>query len=130
MALPHPKSYDTTSIDGVVVDNVTGLQWQQVVDGPSDGGTGLYTWNQAKTTCANLPLAGGGWRLPTRIELVSILDTTRSNPSINVTAFPDTPPDAFWASTVLVGVPSSAWIIYLSDGSASYYDLGNMARAR
>lgn len=97
---------------------------------PSDGGPGLLTWNQANTTCANLPLAGGGWRLPTRIELVSIVDATRSNPSINVTAFPDTPEDSFWTITALVGVRSSAWIIYLRDGSASYYNLGNMARVR
>ena len=47
---------------GIVLDTNTGLAW---VAGP-DRNT---TWNEANTWVANLTVAGGGWRMPTRKEL-------------------------------------------------------------
>jgi len=65
---PNLESY-TDNGDGTVTDNVTGLMWQQVVS------TTTYNWAQALAYCPKLTLAGhSDWRLPSRIELVSIVD--------------------------------------------------------
>lgn len=100
--LPNPSSYDTTSMPGVVIDNVTGLMWQRSVDANS------YTWADAKAYCSSLTVAGeSDWRLPTEIELVSLLSPTA--PAIDPAAFPDAPSDAFWSASPLGGNASFAW---------------------
>ena len=111
---PNLESY-TDNGDGTVTDNVTGLMWQQVV--PS----ATYTWANAVAYCPTLALAGhSSWRLPSRIELESIVDFGQSSPSINGTYFPSTPKDWFWASSPVAGSPSYAWGVYFFNGSASY----------
>ncbi len=108
--LPNPQSYDTR-IPGVVVDDVTGLMWQRSVTGR------LQTFTGAERECEQLSLAGyDDWRLPSRIELVSILDGTRTQPSIDVNAFPGTPNHWFWTSSPAVEEPDSAWYVYFYFG--------------
>jgi hypothetical protein len=106
----NPASYDT-STPGVVVDKVTGLMWQLAVD------TGSYDWIAAKAYCAGLVLAGhNDWRLPTEIELFSLVDSTATSPAIDAAAFPGTPSAFFWSSSPLAGDPASAWGVYFSYG--------------
>src|SRR5664279_4073220 len=71
--------YTVTS--GTVYDSKTKLTWQQVV--PATG----YIWAAAKTYCVGVgaSLGGTGWRLPTRNELLTIVDYSRTNPSIDPT---------------------------------------------
>jgi hypothetical protein len=76
----NPRSF-TKNSDGTVKDNVTGLVGQQ---GVSDSGK---AWSDAKAYCAGLGLAGGGRRLPTRIELLTIIDVTKYMPAINTGVF-------------------------------------------
>jgi hypothetical protein len=65
---PHPESY-TVHGDGTVTDNVTGLMWQQGISSVSYQGTASAAY------CASLTLGGHcDWRVPTRIELASIMD--------------------------------------------------------
>lgn len=121
--LPNPSSYDT-STPGVVVDNVTHLMWQR--DVPSSS----YTWADAKAYCAALSLAGHqDWRLPTSIELVSLVDFTRSNPAIDVAAFPSTPSARFWTSSPVAGLANNAWNVRFDDGY-SYYGVSEPLRVR
>lgn len=78
--------------DEAVLDRVTGLEWQRHVEE-------RVPWEMASTYCDGLELAGGGWRLPTRIELQSIVDFTKRLPAMNDEVFPvpeDAPP---WGST-------------------------------
>jgi hypothetical protein len=56
-------------------------------------------------------LGGGGFRLPTRIELLSLLDFTASNPSIDSAVFPDTPGAFFWSSSTFVSDRSLSWVV-------------------
>ena len=108
--LPNPQSYDTR-IPGVVVDQVTGLMWQRSASNRLEPFTG------AERECERLSLGGyDDWRLPSRIELVSILDGTRTQPSINVGAFPGTPSHWFWTSSPAVDVPDAAWYVYFYFG--------------
>jgi hypothetical protein len=103
--LPNPQSYDVATKEGVVVDNVTGLEWQAALEDTK------YTWEEAGSYCAALDLDGGGFRLPSRIELLSIVDYTEPGPVIDLKIFRDTPGELFWTASPLVGDPSSAWSV-------------------
>jgi hypothetical protein len=107
---PNPASVGDNG-DGTVTDNVTGLVWQQTV-APS-----LYAWSDALALCPTLTLAGHtDWRLPSAIELVSIVDYGQAAPSISGTYFPATPSAAFWSSSI---GPTYAWKVDFNDGSTS-----------
>ena len=123
-ALPNPHSYDTQT-PGVVVDRVTGLIWQRNL--PEK----FYTFQEAERQCDRLDLAGHrDWRLPSRIELVSLLDTTRIQPSIDMAAFPSTPIDWFWTSSLATDNPSAAWYVYFYFGYPKTDDMTNSFSVR
>jgi hypothetical protein len=125
-ALPNPQTYDTTSVDGVVADSVTGLKWQRDVD------TQTHTWPEAEQYCAKLGLAGGGWRVPSRIELVSLVDFTRSSPVIDADAFPSTPAERFWTSSLSAADPANGWTVNFGFNAdiVQTSDVGNPYRVR
>jgi hypothetical protein len=112
--LPNPSSY-TDMGDGTVRDNVTALVWQKAVTSSQ-----AYAWAAAQTYCSGLTIAGRTWHLPTRIELLSIVDFTK-NPGIDATAFPGTPGGKYhWTSTPWVvsqisTKPQDAWMVNFSD---------------
>lgn len=121
---PNGESY-TDNGDGTVTDNVTGLMWQQAV--PSTN----YTWANAAAYCPTLTLAGhSDWRLPSVIELVSIVDLGQSSPSINGTYFPNTPGNSFWSSSPVAGSPSYAWGVDFYYGDTGYVDVSSTANVR
>lgn len=124
---PNLEAY-TDHADGTVTDNDTGLMWQQAV--PS----GAYTTAaEAVAYCSTLTLAGhSDWRLPSMIELYSIVDLGQSAPSINGTYFPSTPsnstfwsssPAACWPNTIGSSPPSGSvegtWHVNFADGNTS-----------
>ena len=114
-----PSNYTSGSgaASGTVTDTVTGLVWQQ----PAASAT--YAWPAAITYCQDLSLGGvsaGGWRLPTRIELLSIVDSTQSNPAMNRVFFPGTPMNWFWSSSPYASNTGSAWLVTSYDGSTAY----------
>jgi hypothetical protein len=125
--LPNAASY-TDMGDGTVRDNRTCLLWQKVA--PRDT---AHTWQQAKDYCSsNRLLAGTGWRLPTRIELMSIVDYSRQDPSIAVSVFPSTlsnPPHWTWSPFAGASVPS-AYIISFHQGATDQADQTAMFPAR
>lgn len=75
------QSYDIESVPGVARDRVTGLSWQRQTPNSYAGCTGrqnspgdLCDFPEAVAYCDGLTLAGLRWRLPTKIELESLLD--------------------------------------------------------
>lgn len=88
-----PPGRYTVIDDGTVYDTRTKLTWQQSVVATAANADGAAVY------CKGLALAGGGWRLPTVSELLTLVDPTRKNPAIDSTAFPDTPAVAFWSAT-------------------------------
>lgn len=116
---PNLGSY-TDNGNGTVTDNVTGLMWQQAVPASTFG------WSAAVAFCPTLTLAGhNDWRLPSLIELVSIVDFGRSSPSIDGTYFPATPvTGVFWSSTpAMAGIYISlAWAVDFTNGSSDKFD--------
>lgn len=142
-----PPSYDLTTVPGLVIDRVTGLQWQRDLPAVYTGCTGTYeagsllgaaprngdacSWREAKAYCEQLTLAGrDDFRLPSKIELESIVDETRFGPSINLTAFPQTPDNGFWTSSPYKAKADNAWAITFSFGDAREYPVGVSGRVR
>src|ERR1700690_1464727 len=116
---PNPETY-TDNGNGTVTDTVTGLMWQKAV------AAGTFTQPQAVAFCPTLTLANHrDWRLPTIIELTSIVDRGQSNPSINATFFPATPASYFWSSSPLAGSPTDAWLVYFNGGNSYGYGVAN-----
>ena len=114
----NPMAY-TTNGDGTVTDLVTGLMWQQTL--PST----VYAWASAVAYCPTLSTAGhNDWRLPTEIELVSLIDgyPRPPDPAIDPNAFPQTPVDFFWSSTPLAGSSGVAWFVLFDGGVVSATD--------
>ncbi|HEX6277045.1 MAG TPA: DUF1566 domain-containing protein [Polyangiaceae bacterium] len=102
--LPNPQSY-RTSAEGLVLDEVTGLEWQGGVDRSSTDSSG-FTWQDAVDHCDELEQGGyDDFRLPNRIELVSILDPSTTEPAIDEDAFPETPAETYWTGTSVASDP-------------------------
>ena len=59
--------------------------------------------------CASLPLAGGGWRLPTKDELLTVY--------ANRAALEPTD-EPLWSSSSVAGSPSDGWYVRFSAGYA------------
>jgi Protein of unknown function (DUF1566) len=79
----------------------------------------MYTLADAVASCTTLMLGGHcDWRLPSLIELVSILDYSIASPgpTIDRTAFPATPAAVFWSSTPSGGVSTLTWVAYFDSG--------------
>jgi formylglycine-generating enzyme required for sulfatase activity len=108
---PGTRRFDTT-LSAVAVDMGTGLMWQR------QSAPEQLDWEGAKQYCGCLSLAGyADWRLPSRIELVSLVDYRRQEPSIDVDAFPDTPSTWYWSSSSVVGESLVAWYLSFMDGN-------------
>lgn len=92
--------------DLTVRDTITGLVWQRDVSSHPpgcSGNNGGCTWSEAKAYCASLTLNGDAdFRLPSRMELLTIADHTRASPALDPRAFPITPDRDFWSSTPAV----------------------------
>lgn len=95
-----------------IVDTVTGLTWQRNLPELYPECAKACTWDQAKAYCGSLQLEGHkDWRLPSRIELISILDDDAVMPSIASEPFPNTPPEAFWTASTFAGSNVKAWTV-------------------
>jgi hypothetical protein len=115
---PNPQSY-TSNGDGTVTDNVTGLEWQQVPEGPDGGTFPTFQPAEASGYCTSIALAGhADWRLPTAIELTSIVDYAVASPAaeIDPVHFPGTPATWFWSATPMVGGTVPAWAVHFGLG--------------
>ena len=98
--LPNPASYSPRS-DGGVDDLITSLGW-------GNARTGVGSLSAAMTACAP------PWRLPTRVELVSILDTSRM-PVLANPAFGSIEAVPYWTASV---APSgSSWTVDFGTGA-------------
>ena len=121
------------SADGLTVsDTITGLVWQRDTSGLRTGcsdGQGC-TWEEAEAYCTLLALGGlSGWRLPAAMELISIVDFTRTNPAIDTTAFPNPSAAGAWTSSPCVGSAGGAWAVNVGDGN-SYCAVGETYQVR
>jgi len=104
------------SVAGIVTDSITKLQWQDEYIGVIK----IDNWQNAINYCEGLSLGGyTDWRLPNINELLSIVDDTKFNPSIN-SAFTNTSTNYYWSGTTGINNTLYAWIINFNDGNLDY----------
>jgi hypothetical protein len=110
--LPHARRLEAS--DGVVRDRVTGLDWQRA---PAEAGS----TSQAVAMCEALVQgARDDWRLPTRVELVSLVDATRSAPAFDADAFGgETFSGALATATPAAGRTDAWWTVDVALGTSS-----------
>jgi Protein of unknown function (DUF1566) len=101
--LPHPMAYSVDDAGATVLDQVTNLTWES-------SGSHVNSYEDAERYCLRLAQSTKlPWRVPTRIELVSLIDWTRV-PTFDVDAFAYDPADAsvgqstgtYWTSSLAV----------------------------
>lgn len=111
--------YYLVSDDSLVVrDNNTGLTWQREDDK-------IYrSWDTAFAYCENLNLASySDWRLPSRKELVGIVDYSRFGPALDTAVFSDIISSSlnntdYWSSTAAPN-PGYWWFVEFHLGLVS-----------
>lgn len=119
---PHAPNF-VDNKDGTITDKKTGLVWKRCPEGISgaDCSTGKaekFKWQVAIDNVKALNEGEGfagkkDWRIPTIEELETILDNDRKDPSINMTAFPNTPFDSFyWSSSVTEDVQNASAALF------------------
>jgi hypothetical protein len=132
--LSTPSADFTDHGDGIVTHNKTGLIWAKCSQGQTYGSgtcTGSATgmiWSAALTAAKNATLAGfTDWRLPSKEELESLVETGCYSPSIHDTRFPATPNGYYWTSTTYQAAPTQAWLVHFADGNSYVsYKAGNV----
>lgn len=111
--------------DGTVTDTKTNLMWMQCAKGQEgprcEGQAQDYMWDSAMSLPIQLNQRGGfagytDWRLPTVQELHSLVRLDE-RPTICSEAFPNTPVDIFWSSTVVDAGRKEVWNVYFGSGS-------------
>jgi hypothetical protein len=114
----NPKSY-TDLGNGIIRDNVTGLEWQQATTPDK------YTWQQALDYVDDLNdsnyLGYDDWRLPSIEELSTLVAAGRYNSAIGLVF--SAVASGYWSSTPRKGYTNYAWIMHFYHGVvANGYD--------
>jgi hypothetical protein len=107
---------------GEVYDQQTKLTWSRCSVGQEwknehcSGAIKEFTFEDAQKQ------AGGGWRVPTKDELASLIDADRKKfPTTDVTAFPDMDASHPWYWSSTPNGTSIAWYVDFADGYTSGY---------
>ncbi len=106
--------------NAAVLDRETGLVWEQ---SPS---TGTDDWIGAQIHCNQLTVGNRkGWRLPTIQELASLIDPTRSIPSLPIGhPFSNVQSSRYWSATTAVFNGTFAWVVVFDVGVVGLGDKG------
>ena len=112
-----------------VLDNRTGLMWEVKTD---DSGLrdkdNVYQWDNAQTFVNSVNAQSlcsyKNWRLPTRIELVNIVDYGQPSISIEPTYFPNTQALPYWTSSI-GGDVTKAWYVSFDGDTTKYHNKTN-----
>ena len=117
-----------------VTDTTSKLVWRRCAEGLRwDGKTcagkvKTFKYPEAKEAAAAAAKGDAkAWRIPTRDELVALVDkTAKKKPRIDIKAFPDTPAKPFWAIRPGSDDDLNAWLVNFANGKVS----GNTGQRR
>jgi len=102
----------------VVWDGITDLQWQDDSSVTSEE----MSQTDAIAYCAAMDLNGTGWRLPTVVELQTIVDYREAGAVKIDATFESTDDEMYWTSTQSVSDTTQAWSTEFALGQSSAYD--------
>src|SRR6478735_8339462 len=110
-----------------VTDTTTKLVWRRCAEGLRwDGKTcwgkvKTFKYSEAKEAAAAASKGDAkAWRIPTRDELVALVDkTAKKKPRIDVKAFPETPAKPFWAIRPGTDDDLNAWLVNFANGKVT-----------
>jgi hypothetical protein len=97
--------------NGTFTDNQTGLMWLENAN--YSGNT--MSWDDAIAYCNSLNIGGIGWRLPTILELESLIDANNSSPALP-TGHPFINVMSWWYWSDSQGPQDKAWLFNMDDG--------------
>ena len=109
-------------------DRQTGLVW--LLDdalGPWDDGAKRFAPSANEAARCGLR---SGWRVPTRRELLGLVDLGRANPSIDTSGFPGARSDWYWTSDSYAASANAAWVVVFSSGATDLHVKVNNRRFR
>jgi hypothetical protein len=107
----HPASF---------LDARTQLIWQLCSAGMRDnkgvcvGPSGLYDWQQALQYCSQLD--GEDWHLPSREELITLIDWQKRTPAVPDTLRANTKNNIYWTATTSHDEPYKAYYVSMFSG--------------
>ncbi len=144
---PNPSPGEGSRNWGCTRDNVTGLVWEVKDTSGLQASGNTYSWhspdkglNGGAPGSKNGGQCEGGdcdthafvqkineqklcgrsdWRLPTRQELLSIVDNSNFKPAVDTRFFPNTVPAYYWSSSPYADQSDFAWQVYFLYGEAS-----------
>ena len=101
--------------NNIILDTSTNLIWQD----NNNVNTTTYTWESAISYCEGLTIDSySNWRVPNINELISIIDDSLYEPSIN-SKFQNTKSNSdgkYWTSTTRASATDNAWYILFQNG--------------
>ncbi|MFP4402486.1 MAG: DUF1566 domain-containing protein, partial [Candidatus Nanoarchaeia archaeon] len=111
---------------GTMYDTITNLCWEK---NPS---TSSYEYSEAQTHCSGVATAGGGWRLPDKAELMTLLyhdgpDSTDTR--LDSMGFNGIQNSNYWSNTLYVSSSSDAYFVYFNDGGSFPSDVTDTSYA-
>jgi hypothetical protein len=139
-----------------VRDNHTGLIWEVKTTSGLRSRDHTYTWYDPNSPDGNPGTANGGnctgsacdttgfvqavnsqglcgasdWRMPTRRELLGMVDYGRFNPAIDPGYFPNTPSSNFWSASPSLPGSNIAWNVHFVGGYAYFFPRSSSIRVR
>ncbi|MDH5301716.1 MAG: DUF1566 domain-containing protein [Gammaproteobacteria bacterium] len=115
--------------DGTILDKKTKLQWMQCSlgmqwqQGECTGRALRYDWSRVQDEVGVINSSRGfanatGWRLPTQVELESLIDKRCYDPTVNSQYFSRTVSAGYWTSTGYPGYNGGMMLVYFLHGQS------------
>ena len=135
-----PSIFGPYPVTSCVRDNVTRLDWEgKEASGPRAGvnlytnvGDASYFDSQKYVNEVNASALCGftDWRMPTRQELLGLMDVgAAAGVRINTTWFPNTVAARYWSADVLSTASANAWYVGWDDAGSDYAPRASAAYA-
>lgn len=108
-----------------VLDRETGLVWEKSLT----GGVGI-NWAEASFACINKNVGGRkAWRLPSIVELLSLVDPIQSNPALPLGHPFSGLQSIYWSATTIQDLPTFVWGVGIQGGSTTTIDKSSTVSA-
>lgn len=109
--------------NGTILDVKTDLTWQQQTKEE-------LNWKEAISYCDDLSLGFGTWRLPTILELQTLIKKVQGYPSIDTVFFPETTPALYQSITIPTYSFTHRYAVNFSNGTLDYTNRYRKYRVR